>query len=424
MDFEKDKAEVLQFLEQSNQIEPELIAKVASIIEDVRRDKDKALKSLTAVFDGAELDTFIVSEKERTEAYENVDPDFVGIVRQAIANIRSFHEKQLTNSWFDASPDGTILGQMVNPIDRVGLYVPGGTAAYPSSVLMNAIPAQVAGVPEIVMCAPPAADGKLNPYTLVAACEAGISEIWKLGGAQAVAAMAYGTETLRNVDKIVGPGNIYVTIAKKLVFGQVDIDMLAGPSEVMVIADETADPQYVAADLLSQAEHDKRAGCVLVSTSQALAQAVCHELEIQAPQLPRRDIVREAMKNRGTAIIVKDRYEAASVANLYAPEHLEISTSDPMELLGHIRHAGAVFMGKFSPEPVGDYYAGTNHVLPTGGTARFYSGLNVNHFRKNTSLIYYSEQRLLRDGENIMKFARCEGLEAHANAVAVRLKRS
>lgn len=397
---------------------------VREILADVKCRGDEAVLAYTARFDGVELTaaTMRVSETEVAEAYTRVDEEFLAALRLARDNIRAFHQKQLPKSWAEPDQRGNVLGQLVRPLERVGIYVPGGTADYPSSVLMNAIPARVAGVKEIVMVAPPRRDGRLSPYTLVAAREAGVTEIYKIGGAQAIAALAFGTETIRKVDLITGPGNIYVTLAKKEVYGRVNIDMLAGPSEILIIADETANPRYLAADLLSQAEHDVLASSVLLTPSRELAEAVAGEVEKQLQALERREIAAKSLESYGGAIITADLEEAVALANRYAPEHLELQVQDPWQWLGRIQHAGAIFLGPYTPEPVGDYLAGPNHVLPTGGTARFYSALNVETFMKKTSLLSYTARGLKAEGEAIVKLANTEGLTAHARAVAVRLE--
>ncbi|OUM94287.1 MAG: histidinol dehydrogenase [Thermobacillus sp. ZCTH02-B1] len=405
---------------------PEQNAAVREIIAAVRAEGDAALLRYTERFDRIQLAPaeLKVTEEEIRAAYGRVDGEFLAAIREAAANIRAFHEKQKRTSWMEPSPDGTLLGQIVRPLRRVGVYVPGGKAAYPSSVLMNVIPAQVAGVPEIVMVTPPATGGEsgINPYILVAAAEAGVKEIYRVGGAQAIAALAYGTETIAPVDKICGPGNIYVALAKREVYGAVDIDSIAGPSEIVVLADETADPVYVAADLLSQAEHDEMASAVLVTTSEALARAVRDEVERQLADLPRAAIARKSIDDYGAILKADSLEEAIEVVNRLAPEHLEIMTADPMDIVGRIENAGAIFLGAYSTEPVGDYFAGPNHILPTNGTARFASALGVDDFVKKSSLIRYSREALLEHGGNIMTLARREGLEAHARAVEVRLK--
>lgn len=401
----------------------EQIEAVRAILARVREEGDKALFAYSEQWDGVKLDDLRVAAEEIDAAYENVDPDFVDALREAAANIRSFHEKQKRTSWIDLQPNGSMLGQVIRPLKRVGLYVPGGKAAYPSSVLMNAIPAQVAGVPEIVMVTPPATAGVagIDPHILVAAAEAGVREIYRVGGAQAVAALAYGTETIRPVDKIVGPGNIYVALAKRQVYGVVDIDSIAGPSEIVVLADETADPAYAAADLLSQAEHDEMASAVLVTPSAELARAVQSEVARQLATLPRREIAEKSVRDYGAILTVESLEEGIAAVNRLAPEHLELMIAEPHRYLGMIENAGAIFLGPYSPEPVGDYFAGPNHVLPTNGTARFSSALSVDDFVKKLSVIQYSKQALLTDGEKIMTLARREGLEAHARAVEIRL---
>ncbi|SFA48540.1 histidinol dehydrogenase [Anoxybacillus pushchinoensis] len=396
---------------------------VKRVIEDVRNNGDAALKKYTEMFDGICLDTLAVTQEEIEEAYWLVDEHIVHIIREAAQNIREYHERQRATSWFMTREDGTILGQKVTPLDAVGLYVPGGTAAYPSSVLMNVIPAQVAGVKRIVIVSPPNERGTLPAVVLVAACELGVQEIYKVGGAQAIAALAYGTETIEPVDKIFGPGNIYVALAKREVFGQVDIDMIAGPSEIVVLADETAKPNEIAADLLSQAEHDERAVSIFVTPSLSLALKVEEEVDKQLATLPRKTIAQKALDEYGVIYVTDTMKQAIDVVNELAPEHLEIMTAEPFEMLSAIRHAGAIFLGSYSSEPVGDYFAGTNHVLPTNGTARFSSGLTVEAFMKKSSVVFYSEQAWRQHAEKIATFARLEGLEAHARAVEERLKR-
>ncbi|PAE44423.1 histidinol dehydrogenase [Bacillus sp. 7884-1] len=400
----------------------EQLAVVKKIISEIRSAGDEALRAYTEKFDRVTLESFIVTENEINEAYGQVDSEFISIVKEAAENIRSFHEKQLRPSWMTTEENGSILGQKITPLDSVGVYVPGGTAAYPSSVLMNVIPAKVAGVKRIVMVSPPDSNGKLPAAVLVAAKEAGVEEIYKVGGAQAIGALAYGTESITPVDKITGPGNIYVALAKREVFGDVDIDMIAGPSEIAIIADDSARADEVAADLLSQAEHDPRACSVLVTPSMVLAEAVAVEVEKQLALLPRKDIASRSIADFGVIYVTSSIEEAVETVNQLAPEHLEILTENGMELLGKIRHAGAIFIGRYSSEPVGDYFAGPNHVLPTNGTARFSSPLNVDDFQKKSSVIIYSEKALKDNGEKIVKFARMEGLEAHARAVELRLK--
>jgi histidinol dehydrogenase len=393
---------------------------VQDIIAVVKNEGDAALLAYTEKFDGVALDSLTVSTEEIEEAYKLVSAEMVDIIKEAAANIRSFHEKQLRNTWITTEQNGTILGQKVTPLDSVGVYVPGGTAAYPSSVLMNVVPAQVAGVERIVMVSPPGKDGKLPAGVLVAAKEAGVKEIYKVGGAQAIAALAYGTDTIQSVDKITGPGNIYVALAKREVFGDVDIDMIAGPSEIAVLADDSARAHEVAADLLSQAEHDARACSVLVTPSSALAERVAAEVEKQLETLPRREMAAKSIADYGVIYVTETVDEAIETVNRLAPEHLEIIMEDAMEKVGRIRHAGAIFIGRFSTEPVGDYFAGPNHVLPTNGTARFSSPLNVDDFQKKSSLIMYSEQAFTENSAKIAAFARLEGLEAHARAIDAR----
>jgi len=401
-------------------------AAARDIVERVRSEGDRAVLAFTAEHDRVSLtaDRLRVTPEEIAAAYADVDEAFLDAIRAAAANIRAYHEKQRKQSWVDVQPDGTTLGQLVRPLGRVGVYVPGGKAAYPSSVLMNIIPAAVAGVREIVMVTPPATGGKegIDPYILVAASEAGVTEVYRVGGAQAIAALAYGTETIPAVDKVVGPGNIYVALAKRLVYGVVDIDSIAGPSEIVVIADEGANAAYIAADLLSQSEHDEMASAVLLTPSRALAEAVQAEVERQLALLPRRDIAEASIRQHGAVLLTASLEEAAAISNRLAPEHLELMVADPLGFLGRIEHAGAIFLGPYSAESVGDYFAGPNHVLPTSGTARFFSPLGVDTFLKRSSLISYSREALLRDGERIMTLARREGLEGHAQAIAVRLE--
>lgn len=395
---------------------------VKEIVARVKEDGDKAVRMFTEKFDRATVTEMKVTEAEIAQAYQEIDETMLETIREAAANIRRFHERQKRQSWIATEEDGTILGQKITPIDSVGVYVPGGTAAYPSSILMNVIPAQVAGVKNITMVSPPGKDGTLSAGVLATANELGINNIYKVGGAQAIAALAYGTESIPSVDKIVGPGNIYVTLAKRQVFGDVAIDMIAGPSEIVVLADEGANPKYVAADLLSQAEHDTLASAVVVTPSQALAEAVSEEVERQLAVLPRKEIAAASIENYGAIYVTEDLDEAVRVVNELAPEHLEVLTKEPMQLLGKIRHAGAIFLGPYSSEPVGDYFAGPNHVLPTNGTARFSSPLNVDDFTKKSSIISYSKTALVENGAKIAAFARLEGLEAHARAVEVRLE--
>ena len=398
---------------------------VKKIVSDVKDQGDKALFSYTEKFDHARItpENVLVTRREIDAAYEQADPEWLKAMRAAADRIRAFHEKQKQKTWIDFE-EGIALGQMVRPLETAGVYVPGGTAAYPSSVLMNVIPAKVAGVSKIVMVTPPGPDGAVSyPLTLAAADIAGVDAIYKIGGAQAVAALAFGTETVPRVDKIVGPGNIYVANAKREVFGHTGIDMVAGPSEVLVIADETANPVYVAADLLSQAEHDALAAVVLVTDSRSLAEKVALEIDRQADRLSRREIIQASLARYGTIVVTKNMAQAAQVGNAVAPEHMELCVAAPFEMLGLIHNAGAVFLGHYSPEPLGDYFAGPNHVLPTSGTARFFSPLSVDDFVKKSSLVYYDRQALERVSGQVMCLARHEGLTAHANAVAVRFER-
>jgi histidinol dehydrogenase len=395
---------------------------VKKVIAEIRTRGDAALREFTEKFDRVNLSSFSVTEQEIEAAYQQVDERFISIVREAAENIRTFHEKQLRPSWMTTEENGTVLGQKITALDSVGVYVPGGTAAYPSSVLMNVLPAKVAGVKRIVMVSPPDDRGQLPAAVLVAAKEAGVEEIYKVGGAQAIAALAYGTETISSVDKITGPGNIYVALAKREVFGDVDIDMIAGPSEIAILADDTARADEIAADLLSQAEHDPRACSVLITPSTVLAEAVAVEVEKQLELLPRKDIAARSIADYGAIYVTSDIEEAVETVNQLAPEHLEVITENAIELLGKIRHAGAIFIGRYSSEPVGDYFAGPNHVLPTNGTARFSSPLNVDDFQKKSSVIIYSEKALKQNAAKIAEFARMEGLEAHARAVEIRIK--
>ncbi|OMI29748.1 histidinol dehydrogenase [Bacillus haynesii] len=393
---------------------------VRGIIEEVKKNGNSAVSSFTRQFDGAHVADFRVSEEEIKEAYSTLKERDLEIIRAAIFNIKEYHERQLATSWFYHRKDGTMLGQKITPLDSAGVYVPGGTAAYPSSVLMNVIPALVAGVDRIVLASPPGKDGKLSAGVLAAAAELGVTEIYKMGGAQAIAALAYGTETISPVDKITGPGNIYVALAKREVFGQVDIDMIAGPSEIAILADSTANPREIAADLLSQAEHDAMASSILVTDSKPLAESVLKEVYEQLEHLPRKEIARQSIDNYGLIYVTETINEAVSVINELAPEHLEILTAQPDALFGQIKHAGAIFLGRYSSEPVGDYFAGPNHVLPTNGTAKFSSPLNVTDFQKRSSIISYSREAFRANAENIAAFARLEGLEAHARAIESR----
>ncbi len=397
---------------------------VATIVNDVRANGNEAVFTYTKKFDGADINenNILVTREEIEEAYSLVEPELVDVIKKAAKNIEEYHVKQKQYSWFDSKPDGTMLGQKVTPLYRVGVYVPGGKAAYPSSVLMNIIPAKVAGVNEIVMTTPPSKEGKVNPGTLVAADIAGIDKIYKVGGAQAIAALAFGTDSVEKVDKIVGPGNIFVALAKKQVFGFVSIDSIAGPSEILVLADETANPRYVAADLLSQAEHDELASAILVTTDMNLAKEVSNQVDDFVAVLSRKDILEKSLNNFGYILVVDTMKEAIDVANDIASEHLEIVTKNPFDIMTRIRNAGAIFLGEYSSEPLGDYFAGPNHVLPTNGTAKFFSPLSVDDFIKKSSIISYSKEALLPIHKDIIKFAESERLTAHANSIKVRFE--
>ena len=397
---------------------------VAEILKKVRKEGDRALFAYTKEFDKTEItaETIRVTEAEIKEAYDAVDPGLLEVIRKALVNIRSFHEKQKQNSWFSTTEEGTMLGQKVSPLKRVGVYVPGGKAVYPSSVLMNIVPAKVAGVDEIIMTTPPGKDGKVCPTTLVAAKEAGADAVYKVGGAQAVGALAYGTESIPKVDKIVGPGNIFVALAKKAVYGYVSIDSIAGPSEILVLADDTANPRYVAADLLSQAEHDELASAILITTCRELAEKVSREVDGFTEVLSRKDIIRKSLDNFGYILIAENMEEAIEAANEIASEHMEIVTENPFEVMMKVRNAGAIFIGPYSSEPLGDYFAGPNHVLPTNGTAKFFSPLSVDDFIKKSSIVYYSREALEKIHKDIEQFASAEQLTAHANSVAVRFE--
>ena len=400
-------------------------SRVLEILKHVKNEKDQAVFDYTKQFDGADItaDTITVTKGEIAQAYDLVDESLVEIIRKAKENIRIYHEKQKQYSWFDSKPDGTMLGQKVTALQRVGVYVPGGKAVYPSSVLMNVIPAKVAGVEEIVMVTPPGKDGKINPNTLVAANEAGVDVVYKVGGAQAIAALAYGTDSIPKVDKIVGPGNIYVALAKKAVYGHVSIDSIAGPSEILVIADETANPRYVAADLLSQAEHDELASAILVTTSETLAKEVSKQVEVFVEELSRTEIMKKSLENYGYILVADTMEEVIDIANEIASEHLEIMTANPYDVMMRVRNAGAIFIGEYSSEPLGDYFAGPNHVLPTNGTAKFFSPLGVDDFIKKSSIIAYSKEALEAIHSDIEQFAEAEKLTAHANSIKVRFEK-
>ena len=399
-------------------------ASVKEILDKVKEEKDAAVFAYTAKFDGAELtaDTIEVTDAEIEEAYAQVDDTLLTVIRKAKDNIESYHAKQRQNSWFDSKPDGTILGQKITPLHRVGVYVPGGKAVYPSSVLMNVMPAKVAGVDEIIMVTPPGKNGKVSPNTLVAAKEAGVDKIYKVGGAQAIAALAYGTESIPKVDKIVGPGNIYVALAKKAVYGHVSIDSIAGPSEILVVADETANPRYVAADLLSQAEHDELASAILVTTSEKLAHEVSDQVDGFLKELSRAEIISKSLDNYGYILLADTMEDVIDVANEIVSEHLEIQTKNPFEVMTKIRNAGAIFIGEYASEPLGDYFAGPNHILPTNGTAKFFSPLSVDDFIKKSSIISYSREALQKVHKDIESFAKAEQLTAHANSIHVRFE--
>lgn len=419
-----DGAEEVEFLtklrERSQSTNKDVSETVSAIIENVMKNGDAAVREYTIKFDGKAPDCFEVSKEELTALTAECDPEFIATLKKAADNIRNFHERQKQQSWLTTKDNGIIMGQRVRGLKRVGLYVPGGTAAYPSSVLMNAVPAKIAGVSELIMVTPPGKDGKPNPDIMAAAAIAGVDRVFLMGGAQAVAALAYGTESVPKVDKIVGPGNIFVATAKKLLYGTVDIDMIAGPSEILVLADESANPKFLAADLMSQAEHDKLASAILVTTSDKLAEETIKEIYRQVEQLSRKDIIEHSLDNYGVIIVCDDMDRAVELANELAPEHLEVCCDNPMEYIGKLDNAGSVFLGNYSPEPLGDYFAGPNHVLPTSGTARFFSPLSVDAFIKKSSFIYYTEDALKNDSEDIVRFANTEGLTAHANSIIVR----
>ena len=421
---EDTRKDILQnLLKRSPNNYGEFEGRVNAIIEEVRNNRDQAVFNYTKQFDGADINAgnILVTEEEIAEAYEQVDTTLLAVIRKSLVNIKKYHEKQVQNSWF-TTEDGIILGQKVTALATVGVYVPGGKAVYPSSVLMNVLPAKVAGVDRIVMCTPPGKDGKVYPSTLVAAKEAGADEIYKVGGAQAIAAMAFGTESVPKVDKIVGPGNIYVALAKKAVFGYVSIDSIAGPSEIMVLADETANPRFVAADLLSQAEHDEMASAILVTTSETLAEQVSMEVDKFVETLSRKEIIRKSLDNYGYILVADTMQDAIDTVNEIASEHLELVTKNPFETMTKIRNAGAIFIGEYSSEPLGDYFAGPNHVLPTNGTAKFFSPLSVDDFIKKSSIISYSREALEPVYKDIVQFAECEKLTAHANSIRVRFE--
>ena len=422
---EESKTDILEnLLKRSPNSYGKFESQVAEIIENVRAKKDAALFDYTRRFDGADIsaDTILVTDAEIKEAYENVDTKLLEVIKKALVNIRTYHEKQKQYSWFDSEENGILLGQKVTPLQRVGVYVPGGKAVYPSSVLMNVMPAKVAGVDEIIMTTPPGKDGKICASTLVAAKEAGVDRIYKVGGAQAIAALAFGTESIPKVDKIVGPGNIYVALAKKAVYGHVSIDSIAGPSEILVVADETANPRYVAADLLSQAEHDELASAILVTTSEKLAHEVSDQVDGFLKELSRAEIISKSLDNYGYILLADTMEDVIDVANEIASEHLEIQTKNPFEVMTKIRNAGAIFIGEYASEPLGDYFAGPNHILPTNGTAKFFSPLSVDDFIKKSSIISYSREALQKVHKDIESFAKAEQLTAHANSIHVRFE--
>lgn len=408
--------------ERSRNTNKDVTETVSKIINNVMMNGDKAVREYTIKFDGKAPDAFEVPKEELTALTADCDPEFIATLKKAADNIRNFHERQKQQSWLTTKDNGVIMGQRIRGLKRVGLYVPGGTAAYPSSVLMNAIPAKIAGVSELIMVTPPGKDGKPNPDIMAAAAIAGVDRVFLMGGAQAVAALAYGTESVPKVDKIVGPGNIFVATAKKLLYGTVDIDMIAGPSEILVLADESANPKFLAADLMSQAEHDKLASAILITTSDKLAEDTTKEIYRQVEELSRKDIIEYSLDNYGVIIVCDTMERAIELANELAPEHLEVCCENPMEYVGKLDNAGSVFLGNYSPEPLGDYFAGPNHVLPTSGTARFFSPLSVDTFVKKSSFIYYTEDALQNDSDDIIRFANTEGLTAHANSIIVRKK--
>lgn len=421
-----DGVQEVEFLaklgERSRNTNKDVTETVSEIINNVMMNGDKAVREYTIKFDGKAPDAFEVPKEELTALTADCDPEFIATLKKAADNIRNFHERQKQQSWLTTKDNGVIMGQRIRGLKRVGLYVPGGTAAYPSSVLMNAIPAKIAGVSELIMVTPPGKDGKPNPDIMAAAAIAGVDRVFLMGGAQAVAALAYGTESVPKVDKIVGPGNIFVATAKKLLYGTVDIDMIAGPSEILVLADESANPKFLAADLMSQAEHDKLASAILLTTSDKLAEDTTKEIYRQVEELSRKDIIEYSLDNYGVIIVCDTMERAIELANELAPEHLEVCCENPMEYVGKLDNAGSVFLGNYSPEPLGDYFAGPNHVLPTSGTARFFSPLSVDTFVKKSSFIYYTENALQNDSDDIIRFANTEGLTAHANSIIVRKK--
>lgn len=415
-----EKELLIRFKARNEETDRKVTAVVDEIISSVRQRGDEAVREYTVKFDGQAPEKTELAPDEIESSLKICDPEFISALKNAAANIKSFHERQKQQSWFDAGPNGTIMGQRVRGLERVGIYVPGGTAAYPSSVLMSAIPAKIAGTEEIIMVTPPSKEGKANPNILAAAAISGVDRVFLCGGAQAVAALAYGTESIPKVDKIVGPGNIYVATAKRMLFGTVDIDMIAGPSEILIIADESANAKFVAADLMSQAEHDTLAAAILVTTSKEIAEKTREELERQVVTLSRKDIIKESLKNNGAIIVCSSLDEAVRIADEFAPEHLELCVKSPFEYLGRVKNAASIFLGHYTPESAGDYYAGPNHVLPTGGTARFFSPLSVESFTKKSGFICYSAEDFNRAAGDIITLAQTEGLTAHANSVKVR----
>lgn len=419
-DGKAEKELIAQLKARSGETSKKVTESVTEIIEAVRLEGDVALDRYTKLFDGSVPEKLEVTKEEMEEAVNSVAPEFLTAVKNAAERIKDFHARQKQQSWLTTKENGVILGQRIRGLKRVGLYVPGGTAAYPSSVLMNAIPAKIAGVEELIMVTPPMKDGGANPHILAAAYVAGVDRVFLAGGAQAVAALAYGTQRVPKVDKIVGPGNIYVATAKKLLYGVVDIDMIAGPSEILIVADDTAKPEFLAADLMSQAEHDVLASAILLTNSEKIASETVEALKRQVEEMPRKDIIKKSLKDYGAVIVCQDLGEAVDFANELAPEHLEMCVENPMEYIGRMDNAGSVFLGNYSPEPLGDYYAGPNHVLPTGGTARFFSPLSVDSFVKKSSFIYYTESALSQDKDDVITLAEAEGLGAHANSIKVR----
>lgn len=419
-DGKAEKELIAQLKARSGETSKKVTESVTEIIEAVRLEGDAALDRYTKLFDGSVPERLEVTKEEMEEAVNSVAPEFLTAVKNAAERIKDFHARQKQQSWLTTKENGVILGQRIRGLKRVGLYVPGGTAAYPSSVLMNAIPAKIAGVEELIMVTPPMKDGGANPHILAAAYVAGVDRVFLAGGAQAVAALAYGTERVPKVDKIVGPGNIYVATAKKLLYGVVDIDMIAGPSEILIVADDSAKPEFLAADLMSQAEHDVLASAILLTNSEKMASETVEALKRQVEDMPRKDIIKKSLKDYGAIIVCQNLSEAVDFANELAPEHLEMCVENPMEYIGRMDNAGSVFLGNYSPEPLGDYYAGPNHVLPTGGTARFFSPLSVDSFVKKSSFIYYTESALSQDKDDVITLAEAEGLGAHANSIKVR----